>query len=168
MQETLSSNDATGMEIQSSSQLQPPNSMSGENVFLPTFTTDWSAEDEKAAELFKAWEDLPMSSEFPWTSETEHKTMLRLERLIPFFDSHIGHSDDGLDSFALRHRYAMAQNWSENIPKYSDGAKAPTRGPEKQSKWATRYAYLVRVRKKMIDHRLKVNLQLKGKAIGNF
>ncbi|KAH7350178.1 hypothetical protein B0T11DRAFT_302320 [Plectosphaerella cucumerina] len=110
---------------------------------------------------------LPITATCPWTPETEKSTALRLEQLITFFDSHIAHSDDGLDEFILRHQHAMEQNWSEDLPHYRiDTTVVPL--VWNSTKWVARYAYLVKMREKVMNHRLRVNLGFRDKAVRGF
>lgn len=131
--------------------------------FQPTLTPDWTADDELASNLFKPWDELPFSTQYPWTPMMELTIARRLERLIPFFDAHIGHSETGITLFAARHQAAMEKGWTKMLPSYRN-----LDGPWVDSKWTGRYYYMVRLRIKTMSHRLKINLDIRGKALHGF
>lgn len=127
----------------------------------------WNQQDELSTYLFRPWDELPRSHVQPWTPEQEWRVANNLEQLIPFFDTYINHSDEGLLAFVARHQRAMNAGWTDVLPAYSTTSIQPERRWA-TDKWLSRYANLAKTRQKIVEHRLRMNLGVTGVRLERF
>jgi len=132
----------------------------------PTFNKYWTPSDEMAAAMFQLFPEGQRSKKVPWTTAEELLVAKKLECFLPFFDAHIGNSDEGMSKFIARHRFAMEQGWTKLLPrsfrpyKSTKNRETMTTGWEPY-KWECHYGALAKTREKVVNCRLKFNLGLK-------
>ena len=110
----------------------------------------WSEEDDMFANLFHAWDGLPLETDD--SDETVISVLMKLDHVIAPFEKAIRYSDSGFSEYRERHKRAMEAGL----------AKAPTWPPLRtglpprwlDEEWNKRYHYLISQRCKLIDMRL--------------